>query len=99
MANPLRTIPVNEDAASFGIVEEPGYLGAFTRKEHTGAIPNGTRVKKVWGEDGDTHPVGSEGVVLGSIGAGSMIGYFIEWDARPKAAVFVAGPKLEAIDG
>ena len=32
-----------------------------------GAYPKGTRVVKVKGEEGDIHPIGTEGVVMGCI--------------------------------
>lgn len=51
------------------VTNHAGYLGAFTREQANGAIPNGTRIRKAWGESGDTTPVGTGGVVLGSLDA------------------------------
>ncbi len=85
-------------------VDEEGWLGNFTRDEYEGAkFKNGTRIKKVWGEIGDGTPLGTEGTVLGSIGGiefpanfGVKVAYFVEWDNRPKCAVFVIDKKLGA---
>lgn len=76
----------------------PGYTGAFTRRRADGALPNGTRVKKIKVEEGDTHPVGALATVLGSIrdpDGERRIMYFIEWDAMPKTAVACIAWKLE----
>lgn len=60
-----------------------------------GAWPNGTRVQKVQTTDrGDLHPNGAFGTVRGSIGAGGLIGYFVEWDDLPGLPVFVGAPRL-----
>jgi len=84
-------------AKATGIKQYPGYGGMFTRRQATGAITNGTRIVKVKTEDGDTHPVGSEGAVLGSIGSRSLgIMYFVEWDAAPSVAVAVIAWKIAA---
>jgi len=82
-------------AAELGIKNYPGYTGAFTRRQASGAIDNGTTVVKVSEDKGDAHPLGSEGAVLGSIAAGGLgILYFIEWDATPGVAVAVAEVKV-----
>lgn len=79
-------------------VNEPGWLGTFTRDQHPGALPNGTRVRKVNSEPGDTRPDGALGAVLGSVGADHLgIAYFVEWDSMPKAAVLTVAKKLEAV--
>lgn len=90
-----------EQALAMGIGEHPGYLGMFTRAQAEGAIPNGARFKKVWGEEGNGHALGAEGVVLGSLavppGEGDVdckIGYFVEWDDNPRCAVFVSDKKI-----
>jgi len=68
-----------------------------------GAIPNGTRVKKVVCESGDGHPIGSTGVVLGSVGPGYIpqlgreaYGYWVEWDEDPGKGIpcFVGDHKI-----
>jgi hypothetical protein len=50
------------------LVIEVGWQGAFTRRQADGAIPNGARIVKAHAEEGDGHPVGSLGTVLGSLG-------------------------------
>lgn len=68
---------------------EPGWIGNFSRGEAPGCYPNGTRVEKVKTEPGDAHPIGAQATVLGSIRHPIGTGYFVEWDARPRHAVFV----------
>lgn len=48
---------------------EPKRYGncVFTRHEADGAIPNGTVIRKCDAEDGDAHPIGAMGVVIGSL--------------------------------
>lgn len=60
------TIRSDQDAPQ-GFTEEPGMLGAFTREQAPGAIPNGTRIVKHYAQTLDANPVGAQGVVLGSI--------------------------------
>jgi hypothetical protein len=76
--------------------QHEGYIGYFTRDQAEGAIPNGSRVVKVWGEPGDGHPIGATATVLGSLGDPSFpeYGYFVEWDSHPRMAVFVRGKKI-----
>jgi hypothetical protein len=74
----------------------PGYTGAFTREDYEGAgIKAGGCVRKVNSERDDSHPNGSLGTVLGSIGVDGVYGYFVEWDVSPKTAVFVMAAKVE----
>lgn len=80
---------------AFGLRTEPGWMGAFTRDSFPDAIPNGTRIVKIVTEPGDSHKNDAEGVVLGSMEAGGMTGYFVEWDDGPKIACFVSGFKIE----
>jgi hypothetical protein len=76
----------------------PGYHGAHTRAQFPGALDNGTRVRKVIRDEGDAHPVGSTGAILGSVGHPAVgVGYFIEWDRSPRLAVFCAGHKIEPL--
>ena len=81
-----------------GIHDEPGWVGSFTRREHPDGMPNGTRVVKVMCDKGDRQPLGSEGTVLGSVirMPWEPMGYFIEWDALPRHAVFVMNFKIKA---
>jgi hypothetical protein len=77
------------------IQPQPGWVGVFTRQQAPGAWPNGTRVRKVFGQSGDTHPDDATATVLGSVGdPGLGFGYFVEWDDLPGAAVFVLGNRL-----
>src|SRR5262245_60357349 len=76
---------------------EPGYIGCFTRDSAAGAMPNGTRVIKAKQEPRDGTPLGTEGIVIGSIHAPEVspnIMYFIEWDNRPKIIIACADWKL-----
>jgi hypothetical protein len=60
--------------------------------------PNGTRVLKDKGEPGDATPIGTKGLVLGSISHPEMgVGYFVEWDDKPGVPIFVVERKLNAI--
>lgn len=81
------------------ISNHPGYFGFFTRDQAEGAITNGTRIVKANSEPGDGNADGAPGVVLGSLAVdvlqlGPRIAYFVEWDARPRMAVFVADSKV-----
>jgi hypothetical protein len=82
---------------ALNIRNHPGYLGAFTRDSVEGAIPNGTRIVKAKQEADDATPLGTEGVVLGSIFAANISEspmYFVEWANKPKFAVGVIGWKI-----
>jgi hypothetical protein len=84
--------------AVYGITTHPGYFGHFTRQEAPGAIRNGTRILKRGTKPNDPHPDGTPGTVLGSIGDHLRgFGYFIEWDPRPKYAVFIEGTRIEPV--
>lgn len=75
-----------------------GWRGIHSRDQVPGAIKNGTRVRKVWSEPGDTNEIGAEATIIGSIyhhKAG--LGYFVEWDAWPHAAVFVVAKKIAPV--
>lgn len=51
-------------------VERKRYGGhVFTREEADGAIPNGTVIRKCDADDDDAHPIGTMGVVIGSLKA------------------------------
>lgn len=75
---------------------ESGWSGNFTREQAPGAYPNGTRIEKTASKPGDGSPDGAKGTVLGSM-SHPMVGngYFVEWDAYPRHAVFVAGPRVK----
>ena len=84
------------------MVNEPDYVGTFTRNEAEGAYPNGTRVCKINSEKGDTFSDGEPGVVLGSLGPLEMpeitketfYFYFVEWDSKPRVACGIASLRL-----
>jgi len=83
--------------ADFGIRHESGWVGAFTRRDVEGAIPAGTRIRKVVSEEGDGNPVGTRGIVLGSM---PKLGYpwfmyFVQWDHLPRRAVACPGFKID----
>ena len=84
----------------------PGYFGAHSRDQAEGAIPNGTRVRKLKADPGgDRTPNGTLGTVLGSIDAeqidpaltrryGGKYFYFVEWSNKPGVAVGVVDVKI-----
>jgi hypothetical protein len=79
--------------------DTPHGLAYYTTDQAEGAISNGTKVVKVRSEKGDTNPVGTTGVVIGSMGGQlhgkPIIGYFVFWDHAPGVPVFVADFKIE----
>lgn len=78
-----------------GITEHPGYIGAFTRRQARGAIPNGTEIIKIFSELGDRTPIGQTGVVLGSIELKQFgLLYFIEWNHSKGFAVSAVEKKI-----
>jgi hypothetical protein len=93
-----RTTPVDippELAARLEFGPHDGYTGDFTRQQAQGAIPNGTRIVKCGTIPGDTREDGAPGTVLGSIGHGPLMLYFVEWDSAPRTAVAVASHRIE----
>lgn len=80
----------------FGIREEKGWKGVFTRRQAVSALyPNGMQIQKTFCEDGDVTPKGTGGTVLGSIQSPIMgVGYFIEWADKPRVAVFTIERKI-----
>lgn len=77
-----------------GIREWPGYVGAFTRDQANGAIPNGTSIVKVFKEEKDAHQIGARGTVLGSFLDNGRAAYFVEWDSDPGIAVLTIDKKI-----
>lgn len=83
----------------------------FIPGEAPGAIPNGSRVVKVWAEKADDHQVGAKATILSSMGPmdaalaaaagrGDLDGeyaYFVEWDDLPGIPVFTRGKKLQRL--
>lgn len=95
----------DQDAmTAMGVAPHPGWDGAFTTNQAEGAWPTGARVEKVHNEDAqELTPLGSTGAILGSIGPipfqghAKVYGYFVEWDAQPKKAVFCVDLKLKLL--
>ncbi|HSJ40318.1 MAG TPA: hypothetical protein VK955_04620 [Xanthobacteraceae bacterium] len=100
MAPPYRTLDASVPD-DFPLKHEPGWVGAFTRETAAGAIPSGSRCRKVNSEAGDANPDGARGTILGSIRAPGLTAlfYYVEWDATPRLAVAVAGWKIATGNG
>lgn len=62
-----------------------------------GAVPNGTRVRKVRSEPGDTFEDGVEGVILASHMISGEFGYFVAFDEYPEVPCFIVGHRLMAV--
>lgn len=74
-----------------------GWVGSYATTHVPGAYKNGTRIQKQAHEEGDAHPVGTLGTVLGSLSHPEKgIAYFVEWDPLPRHAVLVIARKLAA---
>jgi hypothetical protein len=87
-----RKMPISKSQeialASIGVMPREGYTGWFCTANAPNAIRAGTKIKKVRQEEGDTHPLGATGTVLGSISPNDLgIMYFIEWDDKPRHAI------------
>lgn len=85
-------------ADHFNIQYEPGWQNPFSRDDAPEAKWRpGDRVAKGLTESGDVTPQGTMGTVLGSIYTpGTGVAYWVEWDDKPKQAVFVVEKKLTA---
>jgi hypothetical protein len=83
------------------IRHEPGWVGAFTRRDALGAWRAGTRIVMIKSEEGDGTPDGTQGTVLGSTAHKDLHNgtplYFVEWDSQPRCAVACIGWKLGAV--
>lgn len=86
------------EQGTMNIREHEGWIGAFTRDQARQAqLKNGQRVCKSLHELGDATPVGTGGVVLGSVFHWTVgVGYFVEWDDKPRIAVLVVAAKVRA---
>lgn len=102
---PRHTFEVGEEEGrALGLKNEPGWTGSFSRAEAEGALRNGTRVRKLIMEEGDTHPVCAPGTVLGSLAVPAELSrgqrhqvrffYYVEWDMSPKEACAVMDYKI-----
>ncbi len=80
-------------------IRTPDGLG-YTRHQHPGAMPNGTRIRKSVFEKNDTHRIGALGTVVGSFKDPDQepTMYFVEWDDMPGIPVGVLSTKIEAAD-
>lgn len=71
------------------------------KSETSDVLEKGERFKKVAGEPGDGHDIGSTGEVLDRVGpmpegapfAGEY-GYFVKFDGDPRAPIFIRGAKI-----
>lgn len=81
---------------TMSIGHEPGWSGVLSRDEQPEAkFKNGTRVRKMLHEAGDRTPLDTSGTILGSLYAPEVgVGYFVEWDDKPRTSVFVVEEKL-----
>jgi hypothetical protein len=85
---------------------DPDWFGEYTRDQAKGAMPNGTRVRKVNSEAKDGHPDGSLATIIGSISAGPLgingvtirYLYFVEFDDLPHVGIGISEPRIEAIN-
>jgi len=78
--------------------------GQHTHGHVDGAVPNGTRMRKIHSRGDDAHRDGAPCTVIGSGMAESRsgvvtIGYFVTWDDRPGIACFVVSKRLEPAEG
>lgn len=96
MSSDKRRVPSNAATAdAYNIREEPGWVGWFSRGEAPGAIKNGRPIVKTVSEAGDRNPVGTKGVVLGSIfSTDHGLAYWVEWDHSPRHAIFIVAKKI-----
>jgi hypothetical protein len=64
-----------------------------------GPYPKGTRIMKVQGDPLDAHPLGTVGIVRGSVchPDTSEIGYMIDWESGIRG--FIIAQKIERIAG
>lgn len=76
----------------------------FTRNEAKGALPNGTRICKTCSQPGDTHPDGTQGTVIGSMGPvfipefpNDAYFYFVEWDSLPGLPCGIAQHRIARV--
>lgn len=82
-----------------GIKNHPGYLTPFCNNQAEGAWENGSCVVK-HGSDagGDLTPDGIKGTILGSLKVPELgYGYFVEWENKPKMAIFCVEEKMKLV--
>ncbi len=87
------------------LCNHPGMVGAYTHDQAGGAIPNGSRIRKVGTEPHDRTLDGTPGTVLGSLDAAMILPipaanlgikfmYFVVWDDNPTMAIAVIDRKV-----
>lgn len=99
--NRKHLIPITDRMATMlGIRDYDGYVGSFTRRQAKGAIPNGAAVVKIAVDnEGDVHPIGTRGVVLGSFRlVPHPLFYFVEWEPSPRLATSCIASKIRRAD-
>lgn len=67
-----------------------------------GAIPNGSKIKKVNSSADDGHRDGDQATVIGSLGPAEIqgrkaYGYFVVWDDTPEVPCFIAEFRIERV--
>jgi hypothetical protein len=75
-----------------------------TKEQARGALPNGTRVRKVGTRAGDGHANGALGTIEGSLGPldkdaphGPIYAYCVKWDDTPNIPCWVSSPRVEPV--
>ena len=64
-------------------------------------IKKGEHIIKIKSEEGDSHPIGTRGVIVGSLGPlnwenrTDVYGYFVKWETDPLIPVFVTDFKIK----
>lgn len=86
-------------AIQFGIQNHPGYLTSFSKNQAEGAWVNGSCVVKDGNDPGgDATPNGIKGEILGSLKVAEKYGYFVEWENKPKMAIFCVEEKMKLLE-
>lgn len=65
-------------------------VASIAGQQAAGAMPNGTRVMKVAAEKEDANPLGTLGVVLGSLMAKDKLMYQVKWDGTDTPTMVLA---------
>ncbi len=76
---------------------------AMVTDQAPGALPNGTIIEKIGSKEGDAHPDGARGKVLGSVGPKEVLGhgkayaYCVEWSDTPGVPIFVISTRVREV--